>query len=60
MPQPWPMKALGAMTAAEVLAALDQLPYLCPEDAALEMALRGQLARVLDRQPPSAAPEPTG
>ncbi|QBI51911.1 hypothetical protein [Streptomonospora litoralis] len=50
MSQVWPMKALGAMTAAEVLAALKQLPYLCPEDAALEKALRAQLSRVVERE----------
>ncbi|GAA4954761.1 hypothetical protein GCM10023224_45280 [Streptomonospora halophila] len=55
MAQPWAMKALSAMTADEVRAALDQLPYLCPEDAALETALRDQLARIQEGRPIEAA-----
>ncbi|MDA0564640.1 hypothetical protein LG943_09905 [Streptomonospora sp. S1-112] len=46
---PWPMKALGAMTAAEILAALEQVVYVCPDDVALERALRRELANALER-----------
>ncbi|GAA4919005.1 hypothetical protein [Streptomonospora salina] len=60
MAQLWPMKTLGAMTAAEVLAALNQLPYLCPEDAALEKALRDRLASALDRKRPLEAAAQAG
>jgi len=62
MGQAWPMKALSAMTSEEVLAALEQLPYLCPQDAALEKALHGQLARAVmwerKPQPHSGEAEP--
>ncbi|MBV2364305.1 hypothetical protein ACFPZ0_26695 [Streptomonospora nanhaiensis] len=48
--QPWPMKALGAMTAAEILAALERLACVRPEDAALERALHRQLVRAVERE----------
>lgn len=60
MAQPWAMKALGAMTAAEVLAALNQLPNLRPEEAALEKALRNQLASALERERPLEIAQPAG
>ncbi|MDT0303960.1 hypothetical protein [Streptomonospora wellingtoniae] len=55
MAQPWAMKALSAMTADEVRAALGQLPYLRPEDAALEKALRDRLTLALEAELPAEA-----
>jgi len=40
------MKPVGAMTAAEIRAALDRLDEVAPEDTALELALRHELYRV--------------
>jgi hypothetical protein len=46
MTQHWGMKPVGAMTAAEIRAALDRLDEVAPEDTALELALRHELYRV--------------
>lgn len=43
----WPMKPLGAMTAAELLAALEQLDAVAPDDEALEAAVRAELMRAM-------------
>ncbi|MDA2811392.1 hypothetical protein O4J56_12185 [Nocardiopsis sp. RSe5-2] len=46
----WPMKPLGAMTAAELLAALEQLDAVAPDDEALGAAVRAELMRAMDTE----------
>ncbi|GAA2009668.1 hypothetical protein GCM10009799_42050 [Nocardiopsis rhodophaea] len=56
MTQWWPMKPVASMTTAELVAALRRLAYVSPDDIALEKALRGRLALILDEEP-TAEPE---